>query len=125
MTVDITEGIRRLQPTLHFTMARLLPNADGLTIGLSVYSFPIVDFADRERVESTNAPRAKRRQTMKPNLATYAAILRKTTFHHAAWWMLCFAAAITPFTAAAGFLWKKSVEAVTLGDVCYCISGSV
>ncbi len=42
---------------------------------------------------------------------------RKTTFHHAAWWMLCFAAAITPFTAAAGFVWKRSVEAVTPADV--------
>ncbi len=42
---------------------------------------------------------------------------RKTTFHHAAWWMLCFAAAITPFTAAAGFLWKQSVQAVTPADL--------
>jgi uncharacterized membrane protein len=41
----------------------------------------------------------------------------KLSFRHAAWWMLCYAAAITPLTAAAGFVWKKSVEAVTPPEV--------
>ena len=42
---------------------------------------------------------------------------RKTTFYSAAWWMLCYAAAITPFTAIAGFIWKQSVEAVTPAEI--------
>ena len=36
-------------------------------------------------------------------------IFKKPSLHHAAWWMLLYAAAITPFTALAGLLWKKSV----------------
>lgn len=36
-------------------------------------------------------------------------ISRKQSLHHAAWWMLLFAAIITPFTALAGWLWKRSV----------------
>jgi uncharacterized membrane protein len=36
--------------------------------------------------------------------------LRKQSLHDAAWWMLLYAAAITPFTAVAGLLWKPSVE---------------
>lgn len=34
---------------------------------------------------------------------------RKESLHDAAWWMLLYAAAITPFTAIAGLLWKPSV----------------
>src|SRR4051794_18926567 len=34
---------------------------------------------------------------------------KKNSLHDAAWWMLLYAAAITPFTALAGLLWKPSV----------------
>jgi uncharacterized membrane protein len=34
---------------------------------------------------------------------------RRQSLHVAAWWMLVYATAITPFTALAGLLWKKSV----------------
>ena len=37
-------------------------------------------------------------------------VLRKPPITDAAWWMLMCAAAITPFTAIAGWIWKKSVE---------------
>ena len=37
-------------------------------------------------------------------------LLKKNSLHDAAWWMLLYAAAITPFTAVAGLLWKPSVE---------------
>ena len=36
--------------------------------------------------------------------------LRKQSLTDAGWWMLAYAAAITPFTALAGWFWKKSVE---------------
>jgi uncharacterized membrane protein len=36
-------------------------------------------------------------------------LLKKQSLHDAAWWMLLYAAAITPFTAVAGLLWKPSV----------------
>jgi len=36
-------------------------------------------------------------------------VLRRRSLHHAAWWMLVYAAAITPLTVAAGALWKNSV----------------
>ena len=39
-------------------------------------------------------------------------ILRKPRLHAAAWWMLVYAAAISPLTALAGLWWKHS-----LGDV--------
>lgn len=39
-------------------------------------------------------------------------LFRKQSLNHAAWWMLVYAAAITPFTVLAGWMWKKSVEAV-------------
>lgn len=39
-------------------------------------------------------------------------VLRKQSLTHAAWWMLVYAAAITPFTVLAGWLWKGSVEAM-------------
>jgi uncharacterized membrane protein len=38
-------------------------------------------------------------------------LLRRPSLHQAAWWMLVYAAAITPFTAVAGLMWKKSVGA--------------
>src|SRR5215467_14682707 len=38
--------------------------------------------------------------------------LRKQSLTHAAWWMLVYAAAITPFTVLAGWYWKRSVEAM-------------
>ena len=34
---------------------------------------------------------------------------RKQSLTHAAWWMLVYAAAITPFTVLAGWIWKRSV----------------
>jgi len=39
-------------------------------------------------------------------------ILRKQSLTHAAWWMLVYAATITPFTTMAGWYWKRSVEAI-------------
>jgi uncharacterized membrane protein len=36
-------------------------------------------------------------------------LLRKTSLHAAAWWMLVYAAAITPLTALAGWWWKQQV----------------
>lgn len=36
-------------------------------------------------------------------------VFRKQSLHDAAWWMLAFAAAITPLTAIAGLTWKKSL----------------
>ncbi len=35
---------------------------------------------------------------------------RRQSLGHAAWWMLFYAAAITPFTTLAGWLWKRTVE---------------
>ena len=36
-------------------------------------------------------------------------VFRKQSLHDAGWWMLAYAALITPFTALAGLLWKRSV----------------
>ena len=36
-------------------------------------------------------------------------IFRRQSFHQAAWWMVLYAAVITPFTAAAGWWWKLKV----------------
>jgi len=36
-------------------------------------------------------------------------LLRKASLHTAAWWMLIYAAAITPLTALAGWWWKQRV----------------
>lgn len=36
-------------------------------------------------------------------------ITRRQTLHAAAWWMLLFAACITPLTALSGLWWKRSV----------------
>lgn len=36
-------------------------------------------------------------------------ILRKPSLHSAAWWMLVYAAAITPLTALAGLWWKTKL----------------
>jgi uncharacterized membrane protein len=33
----------------------------------------------------------------------------KQSLHNAAWWMLVYAAAITPFTATAGLMWRRAV----------------
>ena len=38
-------------------------------------------------------------------------IFKKQSLHDAAWWMVLYACIITPFTAVAGLVWKKSVEA--------------
>lgn len=35
-------------------------------------------------------------------------IFRRQTLHHAAFWIIVYAACITPFTAAAGWWWKRS-----------------
>ena len=43
-------------------------------------------------------------------------IFRRQSLTHAAWWMLVYAAIITPFTALAGLLWKPAVEAVLPPD---------
>jgi uncharacterized membrane protein len=40
-------------------------------------------------------------------------VSKRQSLAHAAWWMMAFAALVTPLTAAAGLLWKKEVEAVT------------
>ena len=39
----------------------------------------------------------------------FGKVLRKQSLTHTAWWMLAYAAAITPFTALAGWFWKQSV----------------
>jgi uncharacterized membrane protein len=36
-------------------------------------------------------------------------VFRKASLHSAAWWMLFYAACITPFTGLAGLWWKKQV----------------
>ena len=36
-------------------------------------------------------------------------MLRKASLHTAAWWMLVYAAAITPLTVFAGWWWKQKV----------------
>lgn len=41
-----------------------------------------------------------------------ARLTGSSSLRRAGWWMLCYAAAITPLTVAAGFVWKRSVEAV-------------
>jgi uncharacterized membrane protein len=43
-------------------------------------------------------------------------IFRKTSLHAAAFWMLIYAAAITPFTAIAGYVWKRSVASALPAD---------
>jgi uncharacterized membrane protein len=40
-------------------------------------------------------------------------VSKRSSLAHAAWWMIAFAAMLTPLTATAGLLWKKEVEAVT------------
>ena len=37
-------------------------------------------------------------------------VLRRETLSRAAWWMLLYAALVTPFTALLGWLWMKSME---------------
>lgn len=36
--------------------------------------------------------------------------LRRDSFHAAGWWMLLYAAVITPFTALAGWWWMRSMQ---------------
>jgi uncharacterized membrane protein len=43
-------------------------------------------------------------------------IFRKTSLQAAAFWMLLYAAAITPFTAIAGYVWKRSVASALPAD---------
>jgi len=38
-------------------------------------------------------------------------IARRTSLTHAAWWMLLYAAIVTPMTATAGWFWKQQIEA--------------
>jgi uncharacterized membrane protein len=44
-------------------------------------------------------------------------VLGRESLKNAAWWSLCYAAAITPFTAAAGWLWRRSIEAALSPDL--------
>jgi uncharacterized membrane protein len=44
-------------------------------------------------------------------------VFKKRSLHNAGWWMLIFATAVTPFTAVAGLLWKRSVGAALPADV--------
>jgi uncharacterized membrane protein len=44
-------------------------------------------------------------------------LLRRESLNHAAWWMLFYAALFTPFTALAGWFWKKSIEAALPADL--------
>ncbi len=41
-------------------------------------------------------------------------IFRRESLHNAAWWMLIYAACITPLTAIAGALWKKALDEAAL-----------
>lgn len=44
-------------------------------------------------------------------------LFRRESLTHAAWWTLLFAAAITPFTALAGWFWKRAIEAALPADI--------
>jgi len=44
-------------------------------------------------------------------------LLRRGSLRHAAWWTLVYAAAVTPFTALAGWFWKRSIEAALSADL--------
>jgi uncharacterized membrane protein len=44
-------------------------------------------------------------------------VFKKNSLHHAGWWMLIYATAVTPLTAVAGLLWKRSVGAALAADV--------
>jgi uncharacterized membrane protein len=44
-------------------------------------------------------------------------LLRRESLHQAAWWTLLYAATITPFTALAGWFWKRSIEAALPPDL--------
>jgi uncharacterized membrane protein len=43
--------------------------------------------------------------------------LRRESLKHAAWWTLLYAAAVTPFTALAGWFWKRSIEAALSAEL--------
>lgn len=38
-------------------------------------------------------------------------IIRRASLSQAAWWMLLYAAIVTPMTATAGWFWKRQIEA--------------
>lgn len=44
-------------------------------------------------------------------------LLRRESLKHTAWWTLLFGAAVTPFTALTGWLWKRSIEAALSADL--------
>jgi uncharacterized membrane protein len=44
-------------------------------------------------------------------------LLRRESLKHAGWWTLLYAALVTPFTALAGWFWKRSIEAALSADV--------
>jgi uncharacterized membrane protein len=44
-------------------------------------------------------------------------LLRRDSLRHTAWWTLLCAAAVTPFTALAGWLWKRSIEAALAAEL--------
>lgn len=46
-------------------------------------------------------------------------LFRRESLRQAAWWMLFYAAAITPFTALFGWLWKNSMGNETTGQVMF------
>lgn len=46
-----------------------------------------------------------------------AKLLRRVSLRHAAWWTLLFAALVTPFTALAGWFWKRSIEVALSADL--------
>jgi uncharacterized membrane protein len=48
---------------------------------------------------------------------TLGRMLGRASLNHTAWWTLLYATAITPFTALAGWFWKRSIEAALPPDV--------
>lgn len=46
-------------------------------------------------------------------------LIRRESLNHAAWWMLFYAAALTPFTALFGWLWKNSMGNGTMDQVMF------
>jgi uncharacterized membrane protein len=44
-------------------------------------------------------------------------LLRRESLQHTAWWTLLYATAITPFTALAGWFWKRAIEAALPPDI--------
>jgi uncharacterized membrane protein len=44
-------------------------------------------------------------------------VFKRESLGHVAWWTLLYATAITPFTALAGWLWKRAIEAALPADI--------